>query len=419
MSTGAWTYDRAERYLRSLELFGMRFGLDRMHRLMTALDLPQHRFDSIHVVGSNGKSSTARMIAAILERHGRRTGAYLSPHLVSFTERVQVRGRDTAEADFARSVQRAARAAELVNRTSGDEDQVTQFEALTAAAFVELAAHDVDVAVVEAGMGGRYDATNVIPSRVQVLTNVGLEHTRWLGPTVADIAREKLAVVREQATLVVGPLDADAAAQARAQAAARGARLVSALEPAPTHMAARGSFQRQNFALARTAAQAFMGECDDEAVAAAAGAVTVPGRAEIVALEPLTIHDGAHNPSGMRALVRSLPELAHGVAPVAVISILDDKDAAEMLRLLLPECAGVVFTASSNQRALPPATLRSLAGQLGFAQSPAAEIVGDPAGAHARARELAGPDGAVLATGSIYLVGDLAREPRAARAIGS
>ncbi len=191
------TFREAEDYLLGLELFGMRFGLDRMHKLMTVLGLPQRRFASIHVVGSNGKSSTVRMIAAILERHGLRTGSYTSPHLRTFAERVEVGERPLPEPAFAAAVARAAHAAELVNRTLADDDEVTQFEALTAAAYHALASSGVEVAVIEAGLGGRYDATNVIPSQVQVLTTVGLEHTRWLGPTIEDIAREKLAVVRD------------------------------------------------------------------------------------------------------------------------------------------------------------------------------------------------------------------------------
>src|SRR5947209_16577433 len=198
------TSEQAEQYLLSLELFGMRFGLDRMRRLMTALEHPERRFDSIHVVGTNGKSSTVRMIAAILEEHGLRTGAYLSPHLVSFGERIRVQDRDLPDLEFAAAIQRAAQAAELVDRSLGGDERVTQFELLTAAAYSELALRRVQVAAIEAGLGGRYDATNVIPSKVQVLTSVGLEHTRWLGPTIADIAGEKLAVVRDGATLVLG-----------------------------------------------------------------------------------------------------------------------------------------------------------------------------------------------------------------------
>src|SRR5271165_5243441 len=174
------TEAQAVAHLRSLELFGMRFGLDRMRRMMTALGSPQARFDAIHVVGTNGKSSTTRMIAAILERHGLRTGAYTSPHLTSHTERIEVGERAVESDAFAAAIARAAWAAERVNRTLAEDDRVTQFELLTAAALSEMAEQGVEVGVVEAGLGGRYDATNVIESPLTVLTNVGLEHTRWL-----------------------------------------------------------------------------------------------------------------------------------------------------------------------------------------------------------------------------------------------
>jgi dihydrofolate synthase / folylpolyglutamate synthase len=401
------TPEDAERYLLSLELFGMRFGLDRMRRLMTALGHPERSFDSIHVVGTNGKSSTVRMIAAILSRHGLRTGAYLSPHLVSFGERIRIDDADLEPAAFAAAVARAARAAELVDRSLASDDGVTQFEALTAAAYSELAARNVEVAVIEAGLGGRYDATNVIPSRVQVLTSVGLEHTRWLGPTIADIAAEKLDVVQPGATLVLGSgLDADAERVAAQVAGERRASVVHAGADPGVEVGALGTFQRRNFALARAAALAYLGELDDQAVADAATAVRVPGRLQVIGHEPLTVLDGAHNPAGMEALVESLtlPFAADRDRLVAVVSILDDKDAAGMLRTLLPACDALVVTSSHNPRALPPPTLQSLIRQLG---GPDAEIAAKPHAALARAQELAGPRGLVLATGSIYLIADL------------
>ena len=233
-------FRQAEEYLLSLELFGMRFGLDRMHRLMTVLGLPQRRFASIHVVGSNGKSSTARFCAAILERHGLRTGSYTSPHLRSFRERIEVGEESVPEVDFAAAVTRAAEAAQMVNRTAEADDHVTQFEALTAAAYHELARRGVEVAVIEAGLGGRFDATNVIPSKVQVLTSVSLEHTRWLGPTLSDIAREKLDVVHDYGTLVVGDLAPEVLSIAQETAAARHARLVAARAVPAAHAGRRG-----------------------------------------------------------------------------------------------------------------------------------------------------------------------------------
>jgi len=409
------TPEDAERYLLSLELFGMRFGLDRMRRLMTALGHPERRFDSIHVVGTNGKSSTVRMTAAILRRHGLRVGAYLSPHLVSFGERIRIDDADLEPAGFAAAVARAARAAELVNRSLGSGDRVTQFEALTAAAYSELAERGVEVAVIEAGLGGRYDATNVIPSKVQALTSVGLEHTRWLGPTISAIAAEKLDVVQPGGVLVLGHgLHPDAVAVAEDLARERGARIVFAGADPGVVLAARGTFQRRNFAAARAVAEAYLGPLDSAAVVAAAGEVLVPGRLQTIDEDPLTLIDGAHNPDGIAALVESLPEVLEGrQGLVAVVSILDDKDAAGMLSALLPHCAGLVVTSSRNPRALPPPTIESLARQLG---GPPAEIVAEPLRAVERARSLAGPSGVVLVTGSIYLVADLLKPARQGRA---
>ncbi|MFL5843227.1 MAG: bifunctional folylpolyglutamate synthase/dihydrofolate synthase [Solirubrobacteraceae bacterium] len=400
-----WTLADAERYLLGLELFGMRFGLDRMRRLLTALDQPQERYPSIHVVGSNGKSSTTRMTAAILQLHGLRAGAYLSPHLISFAERVRVDDRDAQPESFAAAVQRAAHAAELVDRTGGEDDRVTQFEALTAAALTELAAEDVGVAVIEAGLGGRYDATNVLPSSVQVLTNVELEHTKWLGPTRTDIAGEKLDVVRPGGTLVLGAgLHPDARVVAERVAAEREATIVDAPADPGVDVAALGGYQRANFATAMTAAQAFLGELDAAAVADAAAHVAVPGRFQV--LDDQLVIDGAHNPAGMAALAAGLPAFLAGRPLVAVLSILDDKDAAAMLSELLPLCEQIVFCRIANPRALSPATLVSLSRQLG---GPAAHTERDVHAAVELARELAGSEGVVLATGSIYLLADLLR----------
>jgi dihydrofolate synthase/folylpolyglutamate synthase len=420
--TVGWDAAAAERWLLSLELFGMRFGLDRMRRLMTTLGAPHRAFRAIHVVGTNGKSSTVRMIAALLGHHGVRSGAYLSPHLVSFSERIRIGGEDISDDEFAAVVGRARRAAALVDRTLEADDRVTQFEALTAAAYAQLAAAGVEVAVVEAGLGGRWDATNVIDAEVAVLTNVGLEHTRWLGPTVADIAREKLAVVAPGATLVLGPdLDRAADAEARLVAERQGATIVRApaAPPPGIELLARGAFQRRNFAVACAAAEAYLGRLDDGAVRAAAASTAVPGRFQVLARSDdgaEVVLDGAHNAGGVAALAESLPEFLAGRPLVAVVSVLDDKDAAAMLAALLPLCAGAVFTANANPRALSPATLASLAGQVGAGGwDGTSRVEADPRRAVALARQLAGPGGVVLATGSIYLIADLLRPAGAGR----
>jgi dihydrofolate synthase/folylpolyglutamate synthase len=430
MSRPAWTFEQAERYLLSLELFGMRFGLDRMRRLMTVLDSPHLQFATVHVVGTNGKSSTARMTASLLRRHGLRTGAYLSPHLDSFAERIEVQGRQVSRRRFAAAVQSAARAAELVDRGLAADDHVTQFEALTAAAYFELARSRVEAAVVEAGLGARYDATSVIEPRVVALTNVGLEHRRWLGPTERHIAEEKLALVPPGGTLVAGALGADALAVAERTTRERGATLLLAgrdfnVEEEGEAFAVQtpsrryagivlrplGAFQRTNFAVAVSAAEAFLGDLDTDRVREAAR-LRLPGRLEVIERNPLVVFDGAHNPHAAWALRASLEPLLAGRKLTAVISILDDKDAAAFLSALLPRCERVVFTRSSHERALPPATLESLSRQLA---GPPAEVASDPSAALARARELAGADGAALVTGSIYLLSDLVRQADANR----
>jgi dihydrofolate synthase/folylpolyglutamate synthase len=410
------TPEQAEAQLLSLELFGMRFGLDRMRRLMTALGHPERAFESVHVVGTNGKSSTTRMIAAILSGHGLRAGTYLSPHLVSFSERVRVDDADITPEQFAAAIERGLRAAEMVNRGRGEDDQVTQFELLTAAAYSELAEQGVKAAVIEAGLGGRYDATNVIPSKVTVLTGVGLEHTRWLGPTVEAIAREKLDVLQPGTTLVLGPgMHPDAVAVAVEVGAERDATIVRADGDPHAEVGALGLFQQRNFSVARAAAQAFLsaigaGPLSDEAVVAAALDIRVPGRLQVVGEDPFTVLDGAHNPDGIAALAESLPGLSGrepGGKRVAVVSVLDDKNAALMLTELAPHFDHFVLTANHNPRVLPPPTLASLLRQVVGVSGPSSEIVRDPHTALTHARNLAGPGGFVLATGSIYLIADL------------
>ncbi|HWN73843.1 MAG TPA: hypothetical protein VNN15_08565, partial [Solirubrobacterales bacterium] len=176
-----------EAYLDALEPVGWRLGLERMRKLTTALGMPQHRFASIHVVGTNGKSSVARMTAALLEAHGVSAGASVSPHSERWSQRTLVHGEEVAPEAWAKAVEQVAQAAEGVNRTLEEGEAVTQFEAATAASFVALANARVQAAVIEAGLGGRLDATNTMPSKVAVLTSIGLDHTEWLGETELEI----------------------------------------------------------------------------------------------------------------------------------------------------------------------------------------------------------------------------------------
>jgi dihydrofolate synthase / folylpolyglutamate synthase len=392
---------------------GWKLGLERMHKLSTALGLPQHRFASIHVVGTNGKSSVTRMIAALLEAHGMRTGACVSPHATRWSERVLIGGEEIGAAAFATAVERTAQAAETVNRSLEPGEAVTQFELATAAAFVAFAAARVETAVVEAGLGGRLDATNTIPSRVTVLTSIGLDHTAWLGESELEIAAEKLAVLRDHTTLVLGRVSAEVADLAGRTAAERGAKLIVAPEdPGEIELRAPGRFQRRNFALAAAAASAFYGDLAPASVASVAATLTVPGRLEQVGDDPPAFIDVAHNPDGAAALAEGLAEIAGGRPVVACIAALGDKDAGAMIRALAPVLSYAVCTeldaAALESRGLPGITSHSAAklAQACREAGLSAEQVPDFGAALRRGRQLAAeyPHGILLVTGSHYVL---------------
>jgi dihydrofolate synthase/folylpolyglutamate synthase len=323
------------------------FGLDRMTALLDRLGHPERGYDAVHVVGTKGKSTAARTIAALLRAEGRASAAYTSPHVAGWGERLE-----TDAGRFEQAVARVRPDAEAVG--------ATQFEVLTAAAFADFAARGVDVAVVEAGLGGRLDATNVLDAGVVLLTNVGLEHTEVLGATRGEIAREKLAVAHEGAVVVLP--DEEFAA------------LVAG------HEVRLGD--------ARTAAEAYLGHPTGAEVQ-----VALAGRLE---LRDGEVRDGAHTPEAVDWLLERLPR-PHDY--VVVASILADKDADAILTRLARAGRTLIATRSSNERALPAAEVAARAAA--FAE---VEEVPEPAAALARARELGRP---ILVTGSLYLLADL------------
>ncbi len=343
------------------------FGLERITALLERLGNPQQAFASVHVVGTNGKSTTARTIARLLAAEGLRAASYLSPHVAGWHERL-----DTDAAGLERALARIRPAAESVG--------ATQFESLTAAAFADFANRGIQVAAVEAGLGGRYDATNVVNAPVVVLTNVALDHTDALGETRELIAAEKLAVVRPGSVVVTGEPEWDGLA--RAQGAAR-----------IDHPG------RSALALAGAAAEAYLGR---PLARIPQHAEPLPGRLERVRERPLEIRDGAHNLAGVAWLLPRLPDRTFTL----VASILADKEVDSMLRALAQRADTLVATQSSSPRALPVDSLAALA-RPHFAH---VESVADPVAAHRRGLELAGPEGALLVAGSLYLLADLARD---------
>jgi len=322
------------------------FGLERMQALLDRLSHPERAFDAIHVVGTNGKSTATRTIAALLRAEGLRSAAYTSPHVSGWGERL-----DTDAAGFERALAR-------VRPVAG---AATQFELLTAAALAEFAEREVDVAVVEAGLGGRLDATNVLDAKVVLLTNVALEHTDVLGDTREAIAREKLAVAKPGATVILPD------EEWRTLVPANEVRLGGA----------------------REAAGAYLGHPTVAEVD-----VRLPGRLEWYA--PNEVRDGAHTPGAVDWLLARLPLAEY----VVVVSILRDKDADPMLGRLTQAGSTLVATRSSNERALDAGELATRA-ERWFER---VERSDDPRDAVARAHELGDR---VLVTGSLYLLADL------------
>jgi dihydrofolate synthase/folylpolyglutamate synthase len=351
-------------WIASLSPWPEKFGLERMDKLLERLGHPQRSFRAIHVVGTNGKSTAARTLEALLLHEGLSVGCYTSPHVRDWAERIRVDGED---ADFDAAVRPIRGEAEAAG--------ATQFEALTAAAFAAFAAAGVDVAAVEAGLGGRLDATNVIDAPVVLLTNVAREHTEVLGEKPEEIAKEKLAVAHAASVVVL-----------RDNTFANlvpGARIV--------------------LGGAREAAEAFLGRAIDAQVE-----VALPGRLEIRGTSPLEIWDGAHNAAGAEWLAGRLPSRDF----VLVVSILDDKDAGRMLTELRPFATRVITTQSRNSRAWTADELAQIVANVGEDHPfRSVEAIPSPPEALAQARRLAGKDGAVLVTGSLYLLADLyARE---------
>lgn len=419
-----WSYKQALKKLKSLENVGVYLGLRRMQLLLDALGSPEQKFEAIHVVGTNGKTSTTRMTARLLQEHSWSVGAYYSPHLYGFCDRVEINGTTVAEADFAAAAQRVSTAAADVESLL-DGERITQFEFLTALAFCEFARSGVRVAVVEAGLGGRLDATNVLDAPVVVLTNIALEHSKWLGGTLEEICSEKLAVLGPKSKLITGALEGNLEELAEGYAkryktqlkrlgreikvsdegselAIRiGERLYDQIE-----LKALGDFQRQNFALAVAAASSYLDGLDPNLVRQVASKLEVPGRMQIVEKEPLTLFDGAHNPAAVQALAGSLPRVIGDRPLVVIVSVLEEKDVDSIIANLVPFCSDLVCTQSSDPRAVASDRLaaichRHLSGSVRVLSSP------DPHSARALAEKLAGPQGAILVTGSLYLIADL------------
>ncbi|MFD6678889.1 bifunctional folylpolyglutamate synthase/dihydrofolate synthase [Micromonospora parva] len=381
----------AEAELNARGFTRMVFELDRIESLLDLLGSPQRAYPSIHLTGTNGKTSTARMIDSLLRAFGLHTGRYTSPHLETVRERIALDGEPVSEERFAAVYQEIKPLAELVDARS--DEPLTYFDMTTALAFATFADAPVDIAVVEVGLGGAEDATNVLQAGVCVITPIGLDHTEWLGDTLQDIALAKAGIIHPGATVIAAAQDEEAAGPLLERCAEVGATIareggefgvlgravavggqVLTLQGLggvyddvfiPLH----GAHQAQNAAVALAAVEAFLGagarrQLDIEAVREGFASTSSPGRLERVRNAPTVLLDGAHNPHGMKATVTALQEEFAFSKLVAVLGVLADKDAEALLELLEPVVDHVVVTRNSSPRAMPTEELAALAAEI-------------------------------------------------------
>jgi dihydrofolate synthase/folylpolyglutamate synthase len=415
-------YSASIAYLYSLQKHGIKLGLERMNTLMTRLDSPQTRFRTLHIAGTNGKGSTAAMAAAVLQAAGYRVGLYTSPHLVDFRERIRVDGEMIAE-------ERVSQLTQRIRDACWHDLSPTFFECTTSMAFQYFADASVDVAVVEVGLGGRFDATNVIRPVACAITTIALDHQEYLGPTLSSIAAEKAGIVKPGIPLVVGRLDTEAEETIERIAVEREApmhrlnRDFRTVGPSTNWfdyegvsgrheglmcpLAGRHQLDNAACALALLEVAAAKGVLiSEEAIRQGLRSVKWEGRLEIVDRWPTIVLDGAHNPAAAAVLADSLAEMMRkrpGGRVILVLGMMRDKDHRGFIRPLGHLVRDVVLTQADLPRSATVPELRaSLQEWL-----PSLHEAPLPADALTMAKQLAGPDDVICVTGSLMLVGDV------------
>ena len=420
-------YDEAVAFLdRHIEL-GWKPGLERIRRLVEIMGSPQHGYPIIHVAGTNGKTTTTLAAASILNSLGLRTGTYTSPHLQRIEERFTVGGDIATPEQFARAVSDVAPFVDILEQERGE--RATYFELTTAAAFAFFAGEAVDAAVVEVGMGGRLDATNVLDAEVVVLTGISIDHAEYLGNTPALIAGEKLEIVKAGSVLVNGHLEEEVTAVAKRKSAEVGVPRYSLgrdfrIEDLrmsvggwtfdldgvfgyyeDLYLPLHGRHQAANASVAVAAVEQLVGRpIAQDAVREGLASVRMPARIEVVGRSPLVVIDGAHNPESCQALARTLREELPPVAWTLVVGAFRDKDITAMLAPFAGLAAKVIATAVDHERAARPDDLVRIVDRLlpGVPVSSAGSV----AGALEIARSWTAEDEAILVAGSLYVAGE-------------
>jgi dihydrofolate synthase/folylpolyglutamate synthase len=413
-------------------------SLDRIQAMMELLGEPQVGYPSIHLTGTNGKTSTARMIETLIRTLGLRVGRFTSPHLESMTERISIDGEPLTEEEFVRAFNDVAPYLGLVD--AEQDYPLSFFETIVAMAYAAFAEAPVDAAVVEVGMGGAWDATNVIDAKVAVLTPIAVDHAKYLGDTPAEIAREKVGIIKAGATVVTAVQSDEVAAVLVERCAEVGATLareglefgVTSRVPAvggqliglqglrgsydEIFMPLYGAHQAQNAALALAAVEAFVGgedPLDADVVIQAFAEVSSPGRLEVIRQSPTILLDAAHNPHGAAATVAALEDSFAFGTLVGVVGVMSDKDAEGLLSELEPVLAHIVCTQNSSGRSMSSTSLaevaRGIFGNDRVSETPSLADAIDQAAALAEAGEAVGQafgSGGVIVTGSVVTVGE-------------
>ncbi|MDD5542398.1 MAG: bifunctional folylpolyglutamate synthase/dihydrofolate synthase [Acidobacteriia bacterium] len=434
------TYREAEKRLLALgdEVLTMKFGLRNMHSLLAELGNPHQRFPSLHVAGTNGKGSVCAMLHRILCCSGRRVGLFTSPHLISIRERIRVNDTLISEPEFAVSYDRVARAIRRLRRTRILPAHPTYFETITALAFDFFARQKIDIAVLEVGMGGRLDSTNVVTPLVSVITNIDFDHERFLGNTIAAIAGEKAGIIKPRIPVLTAARRPDAIKVIRQKArqkkgawhqVTRDSRVSKVLlKPGGSRfdlktphrryrklfVSLAGRHQIENAVLAiRTLEECRVRgfQISDEALVEGLASARWPGRFEKVSERPTFILDGAHNPAGALALRRMVTQLFPGRRVILIYGAMRDKAIRQVLKQLLPITRQLILTRPAIPRAAGPAEIFEMAGWLNKTTfSPANSFLVDSIEPAVRlARKLAHRRTLILIAGSLYLVGEARR----------
>lgn len=421
-----FSYQEAVDYLDRHIGRGVHLGLESITDVLELMGDPQENYPIVHIAGTNGKTSVARMVTFLAIAHGLTTGTFTSPHLERVEERVFINGQPTTPDEFSQAVYDLSAFTSIYEERSGN--QLSYFELTAALAFSWFADQAVDVGVIEVGLGGRLDATNAAHGAVSVLTSVGMDHTEYLGNTLADIAREKLAIVKPGTILIAGPLNEEITSLARSVCSERGVDLRMygpdfrvegsaqgvggwQLDIEGTHglyeeifLPLHGRYQTINFAVAVAAVEALTNRrLDSEAVTEAAEVVTNPGRMEVMEINPPLVLDGAHNPEGAAALAEAISEEYPTTRWALVVATMEDKVAAEIIRPLADRLLAVVTTQVDSPRARSARDLGSMM-ESHVGDTPVT-VVADPLEALSHARTLVGEGDGIIVAGSLYLVG--------------